>query len=214
VSVIVLFCLVLLCTPVQLDCSLVALQADLLFTPVDACYVRLLLIVLQLCRPTLRIHSWSLQHTPARTYCSPSSCKRSKSQLRLPCQLISIILLTISSSFLILLINGQLWLPCRLLVLLLKISSSCIYAAHHWAIATSMSNYSIILLIDEQFSYHTAHHWAVATSMLTYIVASLPPPLYCGILLLISSYQAGAWALISPQHACACWFCRRLDKNT
>jgi hypothetical protein len=65
----------------------------------------------------LRIHSRSLQHTPARTYCSPSSCMRSKSQLRLPCQLISIILLTISSSFLILFIDGQLQLPCRLLVL-------------------------------------------------------------------------------------------------
>jgi hypothetical protein len=117
VSAIALLCLVLLCTPVQLDCSLVALQADLLFTPVDACSVRLLLIVLRLGRPTLRIHSWSLQHTPARTYCSPLSCMRSKSQLRLPCQLISIILLTISSSFLTLLINEQLRLPCRLLVL-------------------------------------------------------------------------------------------------
>jgi hypothetical protein len=62
VSAIALLCLVLLCTPVQLDCSLVALQADLLFTPVDACSVRLLFIVLRLCRPTLRIHSWSLQH--------------------------------------------------------------------------------------------------------------------------------------------------------
>jgi hypothetical protein len=39
VSAIVLLCLVLLCTPVQLDCSLVALQADLLFTPVSACSV-------------------------------------------------------------------------------------------------------------------------------------------------------------------------------
>jgi hypothetical protein len=45
----------------------------------------------------------------------------------------SIILLTISSSFFILLIDEQLRLPCRLLVLLLTISSS-----------------SIILLIDEQ----------------------------------------------------------------
>jgi hypothetical protein len=102
---------------VQLDCSLVALQAGLLFTPVDACSLHLLFIVVRLCRPTLRIHSWILQHTPARTYCSLSSCMRSKSQLRLPCQLISIILLTISSSFLILLIDEQLRLPCRLLVL-------------------------------------------------------------------------------------------------
>jgi hypothetical protein len=125
VSAIALLCLVLLCTPVQLDCSLAALQADLLFTPVDACSVRLLFIVLRLCRPTSRINSWSLQHTPVRTYCSPLSCMRSKSQLRLPCQLISIILLTISSSFLILLMDGQLRLPCRLLVLLLTISCSC-----------------------------------------------------------------------------------------
>jgi hypothetical protein len=58
-----------------------------------------------------------LQHTPARTYCLPSSCMRSKSQLRLPCQLISIILLTISSSFIRLLIDEQLQLPCCLLVL-------------------------------------------------------------------------------------------------
>jgi hypothetical protein len=78
----------------------------------------LLFIVLRLCRPTLRIHYWSLQHTPARTYCSPLSRMRSKSQLRLPCQLISIILLTVSISFLILLIpNEQLRFPCRLLVL-------------------------------------------------------------------------------------------------
>jgi hypothetical protein len=39
VSTIALLCLVLLHTPVQLDCSLVALQADLLFTPVNTCSV-------------------------------------------------------------------------------------------------------------------------------------------------------------------------------
>jgi hypothetical protein len=92
-----------------------------------------LIAVLCFSRPALGIHSWSLQHAPARTYCSPSSCMRSKSQLQLPCQLISIILLTISSSFLIMLNDEQLRLPCRLLVLLLIISSSF-----------------IILLIDEQ----------------------------------------------------------------
>jgi hypothetical protein len=122
VSAIALLCLVLLCTPVQLDCSLAALQADLLLTPVNTSF---LCIVLRLCRPTLRIHSWSLQHTHGRTYCSPSSFMRSKSQLRLPCQLISIILLTISSSFLILLIDGRLRLPCRLLVLYCSSLSSC-----------------------------------------------------------------------------------------
>jgi hypothetical protein len=93
----------------------------------------LLFIVLRLCRPTLTIHSWGVQHTPARTYCSPSSCMRSKSQLQLPCQLISITLLTSSSSFIMLLIDEQLRLPCRLLILLLTVSSSF-----------------IILLIDEQ----------------------------------------------------------------
>jgi hypothetical protein len=39
VSTIALLCLVLLCTPVQLDCTLTALQADLLFTPVNTCSV-------------------------------------------------------------------------------------------------------------------------------------------------------------------------------
>jgi hypothetical protein len=159
-SPIALLCLVLLCTPVQLDCSLVALQANLRFTPVDACSVCLLFIVLRLCRPTLRIHSWSLQHTPARTYYFPSSCMRSKSQLRLPCQLISIILLTISSSFLILLIDEQLRLPCHLLVLLLTISSSCIMLLILEQLlppcrlivlyCSSMSSSHIILLIIEQ----------------------------------------------------------------
>jgi hypothetical protein len=39
VNSIALLCLVLLCTPVQLDCSLAALLADLLFTPVNTCSV-------------------------------------------------------------------------------------------------------------------------------------------------------------------------------
>jgi hypothetical protein len=39
VSTIALLCFVLLCTPVQLACSLAALQADLLFTPVNTCSV-------------------------------------------------------------------------------------------------------------------------------------------------------------------------------
>jgi hypothetical protein len=39
VSAIALLCLVLLCNPVQLDCSLVALQDNLLFTPVNTCSV-------------------------------------------------------------------------------------------------------------------------------------------------------------------------------
>jgi hypothetical protein len=83
---------------------------------------------LRLCRPTPRIHYWGLQHTPARTYCSPFSCMRSKSQLRLLVKL-----LTISSSFIILLIDEQLRLSCGLLVILLTTSSSF-----------------IILLINEQ----------------------------------------------------------------
>jgi hypothetical protein len=106
----VLFCCALLCSLIAVLRLSRPTCSSLLRTPV-------LCIVLRLCRPTLRIHSWSLQHTPARTYCSPSSCMRSKSQSRLPCQLTSIILLTISSSFIILLIDEQLRLPCRLLVL-------------------------------------------------------------------------------------------------
>jgi hypothetical protein len=61
-----------------------------------------------------------------------------------------------------------------------------------------MSTYSIILLIDEHFSYYTAQ-WAVATSMSTYIVASLPLPLYCGILLLAKQHET---KLVSTLY---CW---------
>ena len=39
VSTIALLSLVLLCASLQLDSSLAALQADLLFTPVNTCYV-------------------------------------------------------------------------------------------------------------------------------------------------------------------------------
>jgi hypothetical protein len=123
-------------------------------------YERMLLFIdLRLCRPTSRIHSWGLQHTPARTYCSTSSCMRSKSQVRLPCQLISIILLKISSSFIMLLIDEQLLLPCCLLVLLLTISSSFIILLIDeqlrlpcclLVLLLTVSNSFIILLIDAQ----------------------------------------------------------------
>jgi hypothetical protein len=92
-------CLVLLCSPVQLDCSLVALQADLLFTPVDACSVRLLFIVLRLTTGSSFIIVLIIDE-----------------QLQLPCRLL-VILLTASSSVIILLIDEQLRLPCRLLAL-------------------------------------------------------------------------------------------------
>jgi hypothetical protein len=88
VSAIALLCLVLLCTPVQLDCSLAAPQAGLLFTPVSACYVHPLAtqIIFAASMPTSRIHS-SRIHSWAS---------------------FSFILLTISSSFMILLIDGRL----------------------------------------------------------------------------------------------------------
>jgi hypothetical protein len=186
VNTIALLCLVLLCTPVQLDCSLVALQADLLLL----LWTPLLCKVLRLCRPTLRIHSWSLQHTPARTYCSPSSCMRLKSRVRLPCQLISIILLTISISFLILRIDGQLRLPCRLLVLY------CSPLAVLVPCCSSLSSCDL----QVNLYYYTAHLWAVlilyCSSLSSgdfhvdlYIVASLPLPLYCEILLLAKQHK-------------------------
>jgi hypothetical protein len=62
-----------------------------------------------------------------------------------------IILLTISISFIILLIHEQLQLPCCLLIL------CCSWLA---VLATFMSTYSIILLINQQF-YYAAHRWAV-----------------------------------------------------
>jgi hypothetical protein len=129
VSTIVLLCLVLLCTTVQLDCSLVALQADLLFTPVNTCSVYSLA---------------ALQATFGDPFLGPPthSCENVLLAFELYeieisvaafiCRLL-VILLTISSSFIILLIDEQLRLPCRLLVILRMTSSSF-----------------IILLIDEQ----------------------------------------------------------------
>jgi hypothetical protein len=146
-------------------------------------------IVLRLCRPTLRIHSWSLQHTPARTYCSPSSCMRSKSQFPLPCQLISIILLTISSSFNILLIDEQLRLPCRLLVLY------CSRLAVLVLYCSSLSSCDF----HADLYYYTAHQWAVlilycsSLSSFDFHVdlysGMMPLPLYCGILLLAKQHE-------------------------
>jgi hypothetical protein len=129
VSTIALLCLVVLCTPVQLDCSLAALQADLLFTPVNTCSMYSL---------------EALQANFKDPFLGPPthSCKNILLAFELYeikisvatsiCRLL-VILLTISSSFIRLLINEQLRLPCRLLVILLMTSSSF-----------------IILLIDEQ----------------------------------------------------------------
>jgi hypothetical protein len=145
----VLFCFALLC-------SLIAVLR--LSHSCERMLCALLFIVLQLCSPTSRIHSWGLQHTPARTYCSPSSCMRSKSQLWLPCQLISIILLAISSSFIRLLIDEQWGLPCRISVLYCprlaflslccSLMSSCDF--HVLVLLLTVSSSFIILLIDEQ----------------------------------------------------------------
>jgi hypothetical protein len=78
------------------------------------------------------------------------------------CRLL-VILLTISSSFIILLIDEQLRLPCRLLVLLLTISSSCIMLLISEQLrppcrlivlyCSSMSSSHIILLIIEQLTW-------------------------------------------------------------
>jgi hypothetical protein len=129
VSTIALLCLVLLCTPVQLDCSLAALQADLLFTLANTCSAYSLEALQEdfedpfLEPPThscenilLAFELYEIEISVATSIC---------------CLLV--ILLTISSSFIILLIDEQLRLPCRLLVILLMTSSSV-----------------IILLIDEQ----------------------------------------------------------------
>jgi hypothetical protein len=129
VSTIALLCLVLLCTPVQLDCSLTALQADLLFTPVNTCSVYSLAALQAnfedpfLGSPThscenilLAFELYEIEISVATSICH-----------------LLVILLTISSSFIILLINEQLPLPCRLLGILLMTSSPV-----------------IILLIDEQ----------------------------------------------------------------
>jgi hypothetical protein len=129
VSAIALLCLVLLCTPVQLDYSLAALQANLLFTPVNTCSVYSL---------------EALQAGSEDPFLGPptDSCENILLALELYeieisvatsiCRLL-VILLTISSSFITLLIDEQLQLPCCLLVILLTTSSSF-----------------IILLIDEQ----------------------------------------------------------------
>jgi hypothetical protein len=106
VSTIALLCLVLLCTPVQLaDCSLAALQADLLFTPVNTCSVYSL---------------EALQANFEDPFLEPPT--------------------------------------------------------HSW---------ENILLSFELYEIEIS----VATSMSTYIVASLPLPLYCGILLLAKQHE-------------------------
>jgi hypothetical protein len=112
VSTIALLCLVLLCTPVQLDCSLAALQANLLFTPVNTGCSVYSLEALQadfedpfLGPPThscenilLSFELYEIEISVATSICR-----------------LLVILLTISSSFIILLIDEQLQLPCHLI---------------------------------------------------------------------------------------------------
>jgi hypothetical protein len=62
--------------------------------------------------------------------------------------------------------------PCSIVAL----QANFEYTAHWWVVLALIAHY-------------TAHHWAVATFMLTYILASLPLPLYCGILLLAKQYE-------------------------
>jgi hypothetical protein len=111
VSTIALLCLVLLCTHVQLDCSLAAFQANLLFTPVNTCSVYSL---------------EALQADFEDPFLGPPthSCENILLAFELYeieisvvtsiCRLL-VILLTISSSFIILLFDEQLQLPCRYL---------------------------------------------------------------------------------------------------
>jgi hypothetical protein len=113
VSTIALLCLVLMCTHVQLDCSLVALQGDLLFTPVNTCSVYSLEALQAgfedsfLGPPThpcenilLAFELYEIEISVATSICP-----------------LLVILLTISTSYHILLIHEQLQLPCRLLVI-------------------------------------------------------------------------------------------------
>jgi hypothetical protein len=129
VSAIALLCFVLLCTPVQLDSSLAALQANLLFTPVNTCYVHSL--------KALQADFEDPFLGPPTHFCENILLAFQLYEIKISvatsiCCLL-VILLTISSSFIILLIDEQLRLPCRLLVILLTISSSF-----------------IVLLIDER----------------------------------------------------------------
>jgi hypothetical protein len=156
VSTNALLCLVLLCTPVQLDCSLAALQADLLFTSVNTCSVYSLeALQADFEDPFLgpSTHSFENILLAFKLYEIEISVATS-----ICCLLV--ILLTISSSFIILLIDEQLRLPCHLLVILLTISSSFIIlliieqlrlpCRHILLYCSSMSTSHIILLISEQ----------------------------------------------------------------
>jgi hypothetical protein len=113
VSAIALLCLVLLCTPGQLDCSLVALQADLLFTPVNTCSVYSL--------EALQVDFEDLFLGPPTHSCENILLAFELYEIEISvatsiCRLL-VVLLTISSSIIILLIDEQLRLPCCLLVL-------------------------------------------------------------------------------------------------
>jgi hypothetical protein len=113
VSAIALLCLVLLCTPVQLDCSLAALQADLLFTPVNTCSVYSLEALQAYFQyPFL----WPPTHSCENILLAFKLYEIKISVATSICCLL-VILLTTSSSVIILLIDEQLQLPCCLLVL-------------------------------------------------------------------------------------------------
>jgi hypothetical protein len=170
VSAIALLCLVLLCTPVQLDCSLAALQADLLFTPV-------------------------------KTYCSPSSCMRSKSQLRLPCQLISNRRLVAASSPTFISAHRRLRLHCRL-HLYSGISTSVVQLLQQLGPNNYLLCTSVRLIvrhhcrleslprrttcgIDGRLESSSDRTTCSVTAILIIIVATLPLPNFYGIMLLL-----------------------------
>jgi hypothetical protein len=81
----------------------------------------------------------------------------------------SVILLSMSSSHIILIIDEQLQLPCRLLALY----CSWLAVLELYCSSLCSCDFHVVFYyytaLDEQLSYYTVHHWAVATSMLSYI---------------------------------------------
>jgi hypothetical protein len=107
---IALLCFVRLCTPVQLDCSLAALQADLLLTFVNTCSVYSLeALQADLEDPFLGPPTHSCETILLAFELHEIEISGATS---ICCLLV--ILLTIISSFIILLIDEQLRIPCLL----------------------------------------------------------------------------------------------------
>jgi hypothetical protein len=144
VSAIALICLILLCTPVQLDCSLVALQADLLFTPVNTCSVYSLeALQTDFKDPFL----WPPTHSCENILLAFELYEIEISVATSICRLL-VLLLSISSSFIMLLINEQL----RLLV------PPASYA--HTLRAVPRGTTCITLTLELKPMRNDANHWS------------------------------------------------------